>query len=72
MKMNNLDALFDVIEVISRGDERALEPFHPRKYAEKIGGRTAADLGGEPIMFMRHFQRNASMPPQLLSLVAGN
>ena len=69
MKMNSLDALFDVVEKIGDGEHFGLLPFHPRQYTEKIGGRTAADLGGEPILFMRHFQREQEMPPKLVKMV---
>ncbi len=69
MKMNSLDALFNVIGHVSAGKLSTLEPYEPKKYSEKIGGRTAADLGGEPILFMRHFQKYGVMPQELVDQV---
>ena len=64
MKMNTLDSLFDVIE---RADQPAeLAGFVPRAYTEQIAGRTAADLGSEPILHMRHFQTHGEMPAALV------
>jgi len=58
MKMNSLEALLDLCKRIDAVPGADLAPFHPRKYVERIHGRTAADLGGEPILHMRHFQQN--------------
>jgi quinolinate synthase len=64
MKMNSLDALMDVVERV--GIERDnLRAFFPRQYVEKVGGRSAADLGGVPILHMRQFQRLGELPPEL-------
>ena len=67
--MNNLDALFDVIDTLAGSDLSSLEAFHPRKYTEPIGGKSAAELGGEPILFMRHFQKEKALPSRLLQMV---
>ena len=50
------------------GDEspEALEPYEPKKYQETIKGRTAADLGGEPILHMRAFQQTGELPKALV------
>ena len=66
MKMNDLEALFDVCETV--GTERAstLESYQPRKYTETIAGRTVADLGCEPILHMRYFQQNGVLPDTLI------
>jgi quinolinate synthase len=65
MKMNSLEALFDVLEAVGAGE--GLEGFRPREYTEAIGGRTAADLGCEPILHMRYFQRTERMAPALIA-----
>lgn len=70
MKMNSLDALFALLEQLPPAAEKAPEPrrlevYHPRAYAERIAGRTMADLGGEPILHMRGFQRSGHVPPEL-------
>ncbi len=65
MKMNSLDALMDVLGRL--GDpKQTLVALHPRKYSERVAGRTAADLGGEPILHMRHFQRTGVLPAALI------
>jgi quinolinate synthase len=65
MKMNSLDALMDVLGRLEEPKDNLL-PLHPRKYTELIDGRTAADLGGEPILHMRHFQRTGELPDALV------
>ena len=67
MKMNTLDALTDVVQKVDNPTQ--LVGFEPEKYAGKLGGRTIAEVGGEPILFMRHFQRTGKMQPELLGMV---
>lgn len=71
MKMNSLEALFDVLELVGTEREGELQGFLPRVYAEQVAGRTAADLGSEPILAMRHLQRTGELPPELVALVKG-
>jgi len=71
MKMNSLDALVDVIERLGSEKRDNLLPFFPRSYVEKINGRSAADLGGEPILHMREFQRTGELPQALVDDVIG-
>ncbi|MCA9529069.1 MAG: quinolinate synthase NadA [Myxococcales bacterium] len=73
MKMNNLAALFDLLEqhipAAAREGGRAaalLRGFEPRKYTQKVHGRTAADLGVEPIEHMRAFQQTGRLPDALV------
>ncbi len=67
MKMNTLDSLLDVVAKTSTPS--SLTNFEPEKYAEKLEGRTIAEVGGEPILFMRHFQQSGSMSPVLMDLL---
>ena len=67
MKMNSLEALFEVIEKIQ--NDKDIQSFEPKKYGALIDDRTIASMGGEPILFMRHFQRTGVMSPSLLALV---
>ncbi len=67
MKMNSLDALFDVLERFGSDTRQNLLPLFPRKYTAKIDGRSAAELGGEPIHHMRYFQRHGELPQALVS-----
>lgn len=65
MKMNNIEALFDVLDRIGQGDAE-LGPFRPKQYTETIGGRTVADLGGVSIRHMRAFQSSGQLPDTLV------
>ena len=67
MKMNSLDAMLDVLESV--GTDRDLTPLEPKKYTELIDGRTAADIGCEPILHMRHFQRTDELPDALVDAI---
>ena len=67
MKMNTLDALTDVLEAIGNGED--LAAYEPKKYTDLIAGRTAADIGCEPILHMRHFQRSGTLPSALVDAV---
>ncbi|MGB5366637.1 MAG: quinolinate synthase NadA [Polyangiales bacterium] len=71
MKMNSLQALLGLLERIDVEPKSSLVPFEPRKYVQEIRGRTAADLGGEPILHMRAFQRSGELPEALVSDVLG-
>ena len=62
--MNSLDALLDLGQrVAAPGDD--LQAYFPRKYIDLIAGQTAAQLGGEPILHMRNFQREQAIPFEL-------
>jgi quinolinate synthase len=67
MKMNSLHALMGLLQRIDVEPRSNLVPFEPRKYVQEIRGRTAADLGGEPILHMRSFQRSGELPEALVS-----
>jgi len=71
MKMNSLDAMIDLLERTVQEPRTNLLPFFPRKYTMEIGGRTAADLGGEPILHMRQFQREGVLPSGLVDDILG-
>jgi quinolinate synthase len=71
MKMNSLQALLGLLERIDAEPQSSLVPFEPRKYVQEIRGRTAADLGGEPILHMRAFQRSGELPDALVRDVLG-
>jgi quinolinate synthase len=66
MKMNSLRALISLLERVDVEPGSKLVPFEPRKYVQQIRGRTAADLGGEPILHMREFQRKSELPGALV------
>ena len=66
MKMNSLRALIGLLERLGIEPASTLVPFEPRKYVQQIRGRTAADLGGEPILHMRGFQRTGELSEGLV------
>lgn len=67
MKMNSLHALIDLLDRVDVEPGSNLVPFEPRKYVQEIRGRTAADIGGEPILHMRAFQRSGVLPSELVN-----
>jgi hypothetical protein len=69
--MNSLDALMDLLSRLESEKGSKLVPFFPKKYVERIGGRSAADLGGEPILHMRAFSRTGKLPDDLVADVLG-
>jgi quinolinate synthase len=66
MKMNSLNALIALLRRLDVEPDSSLVAFEPRKYVQQIRGRTAADLGGEPILHMRGFQRDGELPEALV------
>lgn len=70
MKMNSLTALFSLTRRLGHGSA-GLEAFFPRLYGETIRGRTTAELGGEPILHMRAFQRTGVLPDALVADILG-
>lgn len=64
MKMNSLDALLGLCRSVGTGED--LTAFEPRKYTELVAGRTAADLGGEAILNMRHYQQQGQLSGALV------
>ncbi|MFV8751255.1 quinolinate synthase NadA [Nannocystaceae bacterium ST9] len=70
MKMNSLDALFDLLErlpVAGRPVAPELAIFEPEKYRETIAGKSIAALGSEPILHMRAFQAAGRLSDALLA-----
>jgi len=71
MKMNSLDALMNLLERSGRVSSNALSLFFPKQYVEHIDGRTMADMGGEPILHMRDFQRDGRLSDKLVAQIVG-
>eukprot|EP00568_Trieres_chinensis_P003502 CAMPEP_0183301918 /NCGR_PEP_ID=MMETSP0160_2-20130417/7882_1 /TAXON_ID=2839 ORGANISM="Odontella Sinensis, Strain Grunow 1884" /NCGR_SAMPLE_ID=MMETSP0160_2 /ASSEMBLY_ACC=CAM_ASM_000250 /LENGTH=609 /DNA_ID=CAMNT_0025464623 /DNA_START=103 /DNA_END=1932 /DNA_ORIENTATION=+ len=79
MKMNDLDALNDIVNMVLRaqsdvegsGDSTKLKAYHPpnRLQGKKISGIPAVDLGSEPILFMRKFMQEKAMPDKLVKKI---
>lgn len=67
MKMNTLAALTAICERVgSAAGEATLERYRPRAYSERVGGRSMAAAGCEPILHMRHFQQHKAFSQQLV------
>jgi quinolinate synthase len=66
MKMNSVDALFDLLEKIDSVGPEALAPLEPKKYHEGLDGRTVAEIGGETILHMQAFQESKMLSEQLI------
>mmetsp|Transcript_5341 Transcript_5341/g.7459 ORF Transcript_5341/g.7459 Transcript_5341/m.7459 type:complete len:558 (-) Transcript_5341:222-1895(-) len=76
MKMNDLDALLNVIDMVDANNKKSeltLQGHLPpnRLQGQKIGTQNALDLGIEPIMFMRDFMKHKSMPQELIQKIQG-
>lgn len=69
MKMNSLDGLLDLLEGLNTKTAGALKAYHPRIYKDNVGGRSAAEVGGETILHMRAFQHDGKLPDELVSHV---
>jgi len=77
MKMNDIDALQDIIDLVDdnrQGDERSggiLKKHLPptRLQGKFINGIEATELGTEAILFMRKFMLSQSMPEELVKKV---
>jgi len=72
MKMNDLDAVMDVLDMIGQEDKAAQLQRHlppNRLEGKEINGRSAMDLGTESILFMRKFMSNGRLPDELVEKV---
>ncbi|KAL7516589.1 hypothetical protein ACHAWX_001588 [Stephanocyclus meneghinianus] len=78
MKMNDLDAVQDILEMIqTRGNKKSSEltlskHLPPNRLKGKtIGGRDAIELGSEPIVFMREFMKSKRLSDDLVRRIEG-
>lgn len=78
MKMNDLDALNDVVDMVlsqqgttTKEVKDVLDAYLPpsRLVGKKIQGVDAVDLGSEPILFMREFMNEKIIPQQLVEKI---
>eukprot|EP00980_Cylindrotheca_fusiformis_P019825 scaffold6966_cov112-Cylindrotheca_fusiformis.AAC.3 len=67
MKMNDLDALHDIIEMVKATDTVTLKKHLPptRLLGKRINGVDATDLGTEAIYYMREFMSAKTLPNEL-------
>jgi quinolinate synthase len=74
MKMNDLDALQDIIEMVGEGSTTStfkLQKHLPpdRLRGKSIGGVDATELGTEAIIYMRKFMTGQGLPKELVQKV---
>ena len=74
MKMNDLDAVHDLIDMIQSSSDNMdlqLQKHLPpnRLQGKTINGRNAIELGSEPIVFMRHFMKEKVMNEDLVQRI---
>lgn len=70
MKMNDLDALLNVLKMSKDTDVKLQQHLPPDRLSGKsIGGRLAMDLGTEAILYMRAFMQNGQLPPELVQKI---
>ena len=60
-------ALLSVCQKVGTPGEALLEAFKPRAYAEQVAGRSMASVGCEPILHMRGFQKQGTLPEDLVA-----
>jgi len=65
-QMNTLAALQMVAKRVGTPGAALLQAYRPREYAERVGGRSLAAAGCEPILHMRAFQRTRRLPDALV------
>lgn len=67
MKMNDLDALSDVVQMVIDNNTDLKSYLPPERiFGKMINEVNAVDLGSEPVMFMRHFMKDKIMPEALI------
>jgi quinolinate synthase len=71
MKMNHLDALMDVLELVRNRQDMTLSKHLPpdRLGGKYIQGRPAIEFGTEPIVYMREFTQHKRLPDELIQRV---
>eukprot|EP00271_Cylindrocystis_brebissonii_P012851 TRINITY_DN32366_c0_g1_i1.p1 TRINITY_DN32366_c0_g1~~TRINITY_DN32366_c0_g1_i1.p1 ORF type:complete len:764 (-),score=100.08 TRINITY_DN32366_c0_g1_i1:934-3225(-) len=67
MKMNSLDALERVCRMVGSPGELLLAGYAPEAFAEIVDERRVADVGSEPILHMRHFQKTGKLSEELVA-----
>ncbi|KAL3800995.1 hypothetical protein ACHAWO_007104 [Cyclotella atomus] len=73
MKMNDLEAVQDIVEMISSSSDQQQPSLRLSKHlppnrleGKKIGGRDAIELGVEPIVYMREFMKSKVLSEDLV------
>ncbi len=72
MKMNHLDAVFDVLTKYAHNDQADLARFGAKRYQGSSGGISAVDRASRPILAMRHFSKSHRLPDALAQRIASS
>ena len=73
MKMNHLDALYNVLTTFAASGPKLLKEYAPKRYDGMLRGRSLVKLGATPILEMRHFSRQRRLSDELVArVVAAN
>ena len=59
-------ALLSVCDKIGTPGEALLAAYKPRVYTDRIEGKSMAEVGCEPILHMRGFQKSKRLPESLV------
>ncbi|KAJ7551288.1 hypothetical protein O6H91_06G008600 [Diphasiastrum complanatum] len=69
MKMNTLDALLRVCQLVGTPYDGTLQPQQARTFNDHVAGYAVSELGCEPILHMRYFQAHGRLSDDLLQHV---
>jgi quinolinate synthase len=72
MKMNDLDALQDIIDLVASNNSTGTLASHlppDRLKGKLINGQDATDLGTEAILYMRQFMQSKQLPDDLVQKI---
>jgi quinolinate synthase len=74
MKMNDLDALQDILEMVGQGSDASMIKLHKHLPPDRLRGKSidgvdATELGTEAILFMRMFMQGKGLPDDLVRKV---
>ncbi len=71
MKMNHLDALYDLLSIYAASGEKPLKAFAPKRYDGQLNGKSLVELGTAPILQMRHYSKHKMLSDELVARVTG-
>jgi quinolinate synthase len=69
MKMNHVDALFDVLSTFASSKTRHLAGYAPKRYEGMLGGSSLVQLGTRPILAMRHFSKTKKLSDEIVARI---
>ena len=69
MKMNHLDALYDVLSTFVNSRQSQLKAYAPKRYEGTLRGKDLVSLGAAPILAMRHFSKTKRLSDEIVARV---